>query len=195
MILAIKEICIFMLVAQAILFFVPGGTYMKYVRILVGILMILRITEPLLYFFADENTGKEIQKRMAELMKDAEENGQMLVVEDGSMGIYKQIEEELKRKLLQCKNDYVIRAVTLDEENGLVVITVESWKEKEKEEANSEIRIAPVILGNENIQDETMSDDDKRHREVQELKEQYGNCIGVNPESIVIRRAGETDRR
>lgn len=195
MILAIKEICIFMLVAQAILFFVPGGTYMKYVRILVGILMILRITEPLLYFFTDENTGKEIQKRMAELMKDAEENGQMLVVEDGSMGIYKQIEEELKRKLLQCKNDYVIRAVTLDEENGLVVITVESWKEKEKEEANSEIRIAPVILGNENIQDETMSDDDKRHREVQELKEQYGNCIGVNPESIVIRRAGETDRR
>ena len=128
MILAMKEICIFMLIAQAILFFVPGGTYMKYVRILVGILMILRVTEPLLDFFADEDIGKEIQIRMAELLKEAEEDGQMLVVEDGSMGIYKGIEEELKRKLVQCKNDYAVSEVTLDEEEGLVVITVESQK-------------------------------------------------------------------
>ncbi len=195
MILAMKEICIFMLIAQAILFFVPGGTYMKYVRILVGILMILRVTEPLLDFLADEDTGKEIQKRMAELLEEAEENGQMLVVEDGSMGIYKGIEEELKRKLVQCKNDYAVREVTLDEEEGLIVITVESQKEKESEAAGGEIRIAPIILENDKIQEETMAGDSKKNGEMQELKAQYGNCIGVDPESIVIRSAGGIDRR
>ena len=194
MILAMKEICIFMLIAQAILFFVPGGTYMKYVRILVGILMILRVTEPLLDFFADEDIRKEIQKRMAELLEEAEEDGQMLVVEDGSMGIYKGIEEELKRKLVQCKNDYAVSEVTLDEEEGLVVITVESQKE-EKVEADGEIRIAPVVLGDEKNQEEKASDDNQKYGEMQELKEQYGNCIGVDPESIVIRRAGGMDRR
>ena len=41
MVEAIKEICIFVIIAQAVMFFVPGNAYMKYVRILVGILMIL----------------------------------------------------------------------------------------------------------------------------------------------------------
>lgn len=193
--LVVKEICIFMLIAQAILLFVPGGTYMKYVRILVGILMILRVTEPLFVFLTDEQIGKEIQKRMAEFLEEAETGGQMLVIEDGSMGIYKGIEEELMRKLAQCRNDYVIRAVNFDEEDGLIVITVKSRKEKEKKEAGGEIRIAPVILGNEEIQEETMSGDDKTYEEMQELKEQYGKCIGVDPESIVIKREGGTDGR
>lgn len=187
MIFAMKEICIFMLIAQAILFFVPGGTYMKYVRVLVGILMILRVTEPLLDLFAGEDAGKEIQQRMAELLEEAEENGQMLVVEDGSMGIYKGIEEELKRKLVQCKNDYAVREVILDEEEGMVVITVESRKE-ERVEADDEIRIAPVVLGDEKIQEEKASDDNHKYSEMQELKGQYANCIGVDPESIVIQK-------
>ena len=41
MISAIKEICIFMIIAQAILFFVPGTSYGKYVRLLVGMMLIL----------------------------------------------------------------------------------------------------------------------------------------------------------
>lgn len=51
---AVKEVCIFMIIAQAILFFVPGSTYMKYVRVLVGIIMIIRIMEPVLGLFPGE---------------------------------------------------------------------------------------------------------------------------------------------
>ena len=40
MVSVVKEICIFMIVAQAVLFFVPGSVYVKYVRVLVGIMMI-----------------------------------------------------------------------------------------------------------------------------------------------------------
>lgn len=194
MIHAIKEICIFMLIAQAILFFVPEGTYMKYVRILVGILVILRITEPLLEIFLDENTGKEMQERMAGILEEAEENGQMLFVEDGSVGIYRGIEAELKKKLDLCRNDYVVKEVTFDEEEGMVVITVELRQEEAKEKAAGEIRIPPVVLESEKIKKEKEYDDNLKYEEIQELKEQYGNCIGVDPESIVIRGDGGIDR-
>lgn len=190
MILAIKEICIFMLIAQAILFFVPGAAYMKYVRILVGILMILRITEPMLDFFADEKAGKEIQERIDKLFEKAGKNEETLVIEDGSMGIYKGIEEELKKKLVECKNDYTIRAVTLDEEEGRVVITVESRNKEEKGEAAGEIRIDPVVLGDVKMYEEETADENKKSGIFQDLKEQYGNCIGVDPESIIVKKAG-----
>lgn len=190
MILAIKEICIFMLIAQAILFFVPGGTYMKYVRILVGVLMILRITEPLLEFFADEDTGRQIKERMTGIFEEAKENGQMLFVEDGSMGIYDGIEEELKKKLISCRNDYTVKEVTLDEEKGMVMITVELQGDKEKVKTDDEIRILPVVLENEKNQEEKADEGNLKYAEIQELKEQYGNCIGVDTKSIVIRMAG-----
>ena len=194
LIFAIKEICIFMLIAQAVLFFVPGGTYVKYVRILIGILMILWITEPLLDFFADEKTGKEIQERMAGMFAEAGENSQMLIIEDGTMGVYRGIEQELKKKLVQCRNDYAVRTVDFDEEEGMVVITVESQREEETAETGGEIRIAPVVLGDEKTQEEEASDDNLKYGELQELKEQYGNCIGVDPERIIIRRAGRKGR-
>ena len=62
-------------------------------------------------------------------------------------------------------------------------------------EADGEIRIAPVVLGDEKILEEKASDDNQKYGEMQELKKQYGNCIGVDPESIVIRKAGGMDRR
>ncbi len=64
---AVKEICIFMIIAQAILFFVPGSTYMKYVRVLVGIIMIIRIMEPVLGLFPGEGTQQEIRQAIAML--------------------------------------------------------------------------------------------------------------------------------
>lgn len=188
MILAIKEICIFMLIAQAILFFVPGAAYMKYVRILVGILIILRITEPMLDFFADEKAGKEIQERIDALFERAGKNGEALVIEEGSMGIYRGIEEELKKRLAECKNDYTIRAVTLDEEESRVVVTVESRNKEEKSEAAGEIRIDSVVLGEARACEEETDSDNKNSGTFQDLKEQYGDCIGVDPESIIVKK-------
>ena len=64
MVSVIKEICIFIIVAQAILFFVPGKSYIKYVRILVGIIMILRITEPIFGLVMDEESQQKIRDRI-----------------------------------------------------------------------------------------------------------------------------------
>ena len=100
----IKEICIFMIIAQAVLFFVPGNSYDKYVRILVGIIMILRFIEPLFPLLAEDGIRLEIENQMAILEQqmagiyDAgrEDGGE---IKDSETEVYKSMEEEFKRQL------------------------------------------------------------------------------------------------
>ena len=106
MISIMKEICIFMIIVQGILCFVPGNAYMKYVRILVGIILILRISEPLFQLFAKEDVKQEIEWEVNELKKSIALGQQELEIEDCKMGIYSSIEEELKERLGKCESDY-----------------------------------------------------------------------------------------
>ncbi len=50
----IKEIGIFIVIAQAVLYFVPSENYVKYVKVIVGILMIVKIAGPILSFEAED---------------------------------------------------------------------------------------------------------------------------------------------
>ncbi len=50
----IKEIGIFIVIAQAILYFVPGESYVKYVKVIIGIIMIAKITQPILSLTTEE---------------------------------------------------------------------------------------------------------------------------------------------
>lgn len=51
----IKEIGIFIVIAQAILYFVPGESYVKYVKVIIGIIMIARIVQPILSLTTQES--------------------------------------------------------------------------------------------------------------------------------------------
>ena len=48
MIQVIREVGIFIVIAQAVLYFVPGESYVKYVKIIIGIIMIAKMAQPLL---------------------------------------------------------------------------------------------------------------------------------------------------
>lgn len=72
MVSAVKDICIFMIIVQAIVCFAPSGAYEKYIRILVGLLMILRITEPIFGIFMDGEAKAEIQNRVMALQEELE---------------------------------------------------------------------------------------------------------------------------
>ena len=96
MISIMKEICIFMIIVQGILCFVPGNSYIKYVRILVGIILILRITEPILSLVAGGDVRQEIDRKVSELERSISLEQQKLEIEDREMGIYNSIEDELK---------------------------------------------------------------------------------------------------
>lgn len=190
MLLAVREICIFMIIAQAVLFFVPGGSYMKYVRVLVGILMILRITEPILTFLADHQTGQEIQGRALALWDHMGQEGQGLSIEDRSIGIYQGIEEEIKTRLDQCQSGFTVKGVELLDEEGMVIVTVISRDDPKEIGNREEIYIDPVVLGENEAENESRQISQEEKAQDQELKELYSECVGISPEKIVIKYVG-----
>lgn len=175
---AIKEICIFVIIAQAIMFFVPGNSYMKYVRILVGILMILKITEPIFGLFLDEEKEKEISEEIALLEQKIERNAGGLDVKDNRMEIYGSVTEELKNKLNSCESGYKVLNVELTEDQR-IVITVAADKIEKSD--GDKIQIDPVVLGGDVAQSSEVPEEEK-----EELKQIFGNSISVDADKIKI---------
>ncbi len=74
----IKEIGIFIVIAQAVLYFVPGESYVKYVKVIIGIIMIAKIAQPV-FALTSEKTFEDIlaesqvfTQEMSELEKSYE---------------------------------------------------------------------------------------------------------------------------
>lgn len=178
----IKEICIFIIIAQAILFFVPGKSYVKYVRILVGIIMIMRMTEPIFTLVLSDDRQQEIQERIQMLEDKMDMESEKTELGGSEMGIYESLEKELKNRLEYCESDYEILRVNFSENiysgteysgNEEIIITV-----SEKCDSSEElIRIDPIRL------DAREESDFKKE---EELKSMYGNCIGVDADRIRI---------
>ena len=120
MLTAIREVGIFIVIAQAILFFVPGESYVKYVKVIVGIIMIVKIAQPVLSLVTDG----EWESIMEQALLDSEKYGfgmQKLEITGVSRGIYTEIEEELRRKLKEeTPEGYEVSDVEL-RENGIVI--------------------------------------------------------------------------
>lgn len=174
---AIKEICIFVIIAQAIMFFVPGNSYMKYVRILVGILMILKITEPVFDLFLDGEKEKEISEGIMRLEQNIDLNTGKLTLKDNCVEIYGEITDELKSRLNECDSGYKVLEVELTNDQR-TIITVEA-----KEETGSvgdKIQIEPVIIG------EGTQDYEPAQEKTEELKQIFGKSISVDAEKIEI---------
>lgn len=176
MVAAVKEICIFVMIAQAVMFFVPSNSYMKYVRILVGVMMILKITEPVFGLFLDEEREKEISRQIMLFSQEMNIADERIEIEEYGMGIYESIEEELKNRLNQCKSGYEIKSVELSDEQKIIV-TLE-----DQDRVDRGIQIKSVVIGAEKDEAEQTG----KENEKEELKEVYGSCLGVDAERIVI---------
>ena len=171
MISAIRDICIFMIIAQTILYFVPGDSYMKYVRVLVGIMMILKVTEPIFGFFLDDGKRQEIKNTVDALKRAVEESRGELQLADDYEDIYRGIGEELQKSLAQRDSGYdvvrvdFIKGMREGEERVVIVLS-----EKKTQEEGS-ILIAPVALGEEKVAGPA---------EEERLKELYGGHLGLD---------------
>lgn len=175
MVAAVKEICIFVIIAQAVMFFAPENSYMKYVRILVGIIMILKITGPVFDLFLDEESEKEINRQIMMLKQEMSREGEALEVEDYGMGIYESIEEELKSRLNQCDSGYSVVGVEISDEQKMIVTL-----EDKEAQAKKGIQIEAVVIGTgEERKTERAAQKDK-------LKQLFGNYIGVDASRIEI---------
>lgn len=182
----IKEICIFMIIAQTVLFFVPGNSYDKYVRILVGIIMILRFVEPLLELFAEDGVKLEIKNQTALLEKQmagikdiyGESGGE---IKDSETEVYKNMEEEMKRRLSEDESSYDVVDVRFSENvrqgkegdgQADIIITVSEKQTGDKEN----IQVEQIKIG-EN-EGEKAADEG--------LKRIYADRLGVDEERLEI---------
>jgi len=64
---AIKNACIFLLIAQILMVLVPEEAYAKYVRVLVSLILILKITQPLLSLVSGNEVREEMQANVDQL--------------------------------------------------------------------------------------------------------------------------------
>lgn len=100
----IKEIGVFVVIAQAVLYFVPGKTYEKYVKVIIGILMIAKMAEPIFSLAGEEGweqlllggqtASKDLLRMTQEVMAQGDEGANGSYEE-----IYQGIGEEIKKKL------------------------------------------------------------------------------------------------
>ena len=64
---AMKNACIFLLIAQILMVLVPEEAYAKYVRVLVSLILILKITQPLLSLVSGNETREVMQSNVEQL--------------------------------------------------------------------------------------------------------------------------------
>ncbi len=189
MVSIVKEICIFMIVAQAVLFFVPGSVYVKYVRVLVGIMMIMGITGPLFGLFLSEDKKLEIGQKIEALEAGIRSEENVFAVPDSRQDIYRAVEQELKERLEAGGGKYRVLDAEVAEDK--VVITVEeaeSGRERDfrDEEKQVTIQIEPIRIGEENEKEAGALGQAVPDSDILALKELYGSRIGVAGENIEI---------
>ncbi len=189
MVSVVKEICIFMIVAQAVLFFVPGSVYVKYVRVLVGIMMIMGITGPLFGLFLSEDKKLEIGQKIEALEAGIRSEENVFAVPDSRQDIYRAVEQELKERLEAGGGKYRVLDAEVAEDK--VVITVEeaeSGRERDfrDEERQVTIQIEPIRIGEENEKEAGALGQAVPDSDILALKELYGSRIGVAGENIEI---------
>lgn len=164
MLAVIREVGIFIVIAQTILFFAPRESYMKYVKVIVGIIMIVKIGEPVLALVTDG----EWEVIVEQALSDSEKYGfgmQKLEVPDGSAGIYSQIEEEIRKKLAaETSERYEIRRVELREKEG------------------RENEFAGIII--------TVTGDSGTQDSYEYLKEHYSKLLGMEASDVEIKTDG-----
>lgn len=164
MLAVIREVGIFIVIAQAVLFFVPGESYVKYVKVIVGIIMIVKIAEPVLSLVTDGEWENIVEQALSDSERYAF-GTQYLEMSDGRDRIYAQIEEEIKRKLEEeTPEGYEISRVKL--------------KEKEGQE-NVYTGIAVTVSGDAGVQDS-----------YEYLKELYGRLLGMEASDVEIKTDG-----
>lgn len=182
MIRIIKEIGIFIVIAQSVLYFVPGQTYAKYVKVIIGIIMIAQIARPILTLI----TGEEWEKIMeqAAVFSDMPEFGEdEFAAENSRNTILLEIEKELENRLADAPLEgYDVRQVSVMADSAgeveKLIITVSTSGEKKE----TEIEIEKIVIGESREQKQNIS-----QQENDRLKEYYGELLAIPPGQIEIR--------
>ncbi|MCM1143778.1 MAG: stage III sporulation protein AF [Blautia sp.] len=130
----IQKIGIFMIVAQAVLHFAPGAKYEKYIRLIVGIMILLQFLNPL--YALSGKTADDWEAWITESVGALDMDGSQADIQASSTvaeALVKNMEEEIKEKL----NDGLT-------EEGYTVINVIVKLEMPEEKGGEQYRLDKV---------------------------------------------------
>ncbi|MGN0376523.1 MAG: stage III sporulation protein AF [Suilimivivens sp.] len=185
MIEIIKEAGIFIVVAQAVLYLVPGEIYEKYVKVIIGIVMVAKLIQPVLTLFSDEVTEDSFEKILEQsenlfdvAMQETEESESWI----SKTTILKGTEEELKKRLNEKPLEgYLVEEVLISQEEEDEISSIIITVSKAGTDKNSEIEIEKITV------DEKTETSNEMEKEEEALKKYYGQVLFMEPQQIEIR--------
>ncbi|MBP3603244.1 MAG: stage III sporulation protein AF [Lachnospiraceae bacterium] len=121
----VKEVGIFVVIAQAILYFVPSENYAKYVKVLIGIMMVAKLISPIFSMLSGEGIT-EFDYRGEAFWESMEKTKIREMEGMTEEKIYENIRKEMKEKLNNNPMDgYVVEDVYIEEtKDGTGKITI-----------------------------------------------------------------------
>lgn len=185
----IKRTGIFLICAESILYFVPGSSFQKYVKVLIGIMVLAQFAVPLKSLVTGQERG-EIEQQIVEMQvmleTQAEEMqmDQLQMISD-SQEVNIQTAEEVKSKLnyIASEHGYVVTDVILDNIAHVIVS-----RETMPEEDNNGIRIAPIEIGSDH--EVTQDTDSYDNPELQKLQELFCEALGTGKAYLEVIESG-----
>ena len=177
----IKEVGIFIVIAQAVLYFVPGQAYSKYVKVIIGIVMIAKMAQPVLTLMMGEE-WEEILSQSMDLVQVQGIETEEFKVRSGERIILSEIEKELKDRLNENPIEgYIVESVSVKEDSAGEVEGITIAVLKTEERGGNEIKIEKITI------DEMTSDmSAATEAEQDRLKEYYGNLLAMPAVHIEI---------
>lgn len=210
----IKQIGLFMIVAQTFLHFTAGQSYEKYIKIITSVIVLLLFVRP----FTSElgNTEEKLQKEMKQLTEQMENHSSMQQdfsgMEYGVGGrAIRQMEEEIKRNLnRECMSgEFEVTYVMFEWEGSMDSVTEggnELWlrgiqiflsktQEPDRKDLSGieNIQIERVSVsdsleaGGEGEKEETESN---LERKIQEYRSRFAQILGIGEEQVEVIYSG-----
>ena len=190
-----KGIGIFILCAQSFMHFAAGKTYEKYVKLLIGVMILAQFIVPVrALFLGSENAQMwdEIEHFREEMERMAEEAGQDAAAamerggaDQGAGRVKSAVEEEMKGRIAEVAGScgWVAQEVELSQEPPRIMIKVR--REGNGEEERKKIKIDKIAAGTGMGQDIEDLPEYQEER-LGDLREAFAKAIGVDADYVEV---------
>lgn len=180
-----KRIGIFIVCAQSFLHFTAGKSYEKYVKLLIGIMILAQFIVPVRMIFHDGESGElwdEIERFTRELQSVTES---LDIDFESENDMADMLEEEIKEKIEDTARGYglTVSDVEVYEEPAKLVITVSGIEQSSE---SGKITVEKITIGGEGNKAYSEEKADDRER-TDEMRHAVGIILGVDESYIEIR--------
>lgn len=193
----IKKIGIFMIAAQAVIHFAPEHKYEKYLKLIVGIMVLLQFLSPLYKISGGEEPDWSALLSDMELEVDTEElSGEIPGVPSIEDTLIANIEQEIKSKLNDTIADenyrvvnVVVRLTAQNDTNqyslDMVRVAVQAHTNNIYQETDK-IKIQKITLGESDEDGQSEAHTDSRQDSAATLRKKFCEILGMEEEKMEV---------